>query len=257
MKMNDNLIKQEEFFLKLLNKILDNADKQQIVLRVLGALAFRIHCPKFKHIAYALNRNLSDLDLAAYGKDADRISKLFTNLGYEEVLTVRLSSKGLRRKFHDKRSGVHLDVFFDVLQMCHDINLKNRLEIDYPTIPLTDLFLEKMQIVNLDLKDIIDTLILLREHDIGNGEKEIINVKYLASLCANDWGLWKTVTTNLDKTKNFALQIDILQGEDKTDITRKIDGILKAIEKEPKSALWRMRAKIGERKKWYREVENP
>ena len=243
----------EARFLSMLDEILKAADERGIKIRVMGALAFRIHCPKFKHVWYELGRTLTDIDLVAYGKDADKISEMMTGLGYSEVLSYRLHSGGRRRLFLTS-DGVHVDVFFDELHMAHDINFRGRLEIDYPTIPLVDMLLEKMQIVNIDDKDLVDTVVLLREHAVGSGDKETINVDYLASLCASDWGLWKTVTTNLEKVRNFAYNATFLGKEDIDDVVSKVGAILEAINNKPKTTKWKLRAKVGERIKWYREV---
>ena len=80
-----------------------------------------------------------------------------------------------------------VDVFFDRLDMNHIIDFKNRLELDFPTISLADLLLEKMQIVQINEKDIKDTIILLREHPVEDPDKETINANYVASLLAEDW----------------------------------------------------------------------
>jgi len=77
-----------------------------------------------------------------------------------------------------------------------------RLEIDYPTISLADLLLEKMQIVKLNEKDILDTIVMLREHDVGEGDKETINSDRVSGLLSDDWGFYYTVTTNLGKIKS-------------------------------------------------------
>ncbi|MGC8773540.1 MAG: hypothetical protein ACP5RJ_08815, partial [Conexivisphaera sp.] len=175
------------------------------------------------------------------------------DLGYSEVLSYRLHSGGRRRLFLSG-DGIHVDVFFDELHMAHDVNFRGRLEIDYPTISLVDMLLEKMQIVDIDDKDLVDTVVLLREHAVGSGDKEMINVDYLASLCASDWGLWKTLTTNLGKVKNFASSASFLSKEDIDDVVSKVDMILDAIERKPKTTGWKLRAKVGEKVKWYREV---
>lgn len=253
--MHTNLIEQENFFLKILNRIMEEAGKRDLTIRVLGAIAFRVHCPKFKGIEYLTGRTLSDLDFAAYKRDADKVSRLFADLGFHENLVVRAYSGGVRRIFYDRKNGIHSDVFFDMLHMCHDINLKGRLEIDYPTISLVDLLLEKLQIVEMDAKDLIDVIVLVREHDVGDNDKETINARYLATLCARDWGLWRTITMNLDKIKEFILKLNILNDEDKNDVNLKIDKILDFIEKEPKTFSWRLRNKIGDKKKWYRDVD--
>jgi hypothetical protein len=47
----------------------------------------------------------------------------------------------------------------------------------------------------------------------------------------------------------------VLTKEDLEDISVKINKLLQFIEKEPKSMRWKLRAKIGTRKKWYNDVE--
>jgi len=148
-----------------------------------------------------------------------------------------------------------VDVFFDKLEMCHTIDFRNRLRLDKPTITLADMLLEKMQIVKINEKDIIDTIVLLRAHDIGENDKDKVNIKYVSKLLSNDWGFYYTVTMNLKKVKELCKKYNVLSNEDMKDVTSKIDRILEKIEKEPKSMKWKMRAKIGPSKKWYKEVE--
>jgi len=152
-------------------------------------------------------------------------------------------------------SGFHVDVFFDKLEMCHTIDFKDQLEVDYPTISLANLLLEKMQIVQLNEKDVIDTVVLLREHDVGEGDVETVNVKYISRLFSKDWGFYYTVTTNLKRIKDEFLPSYNLPDEDKTTVKDKIDILLERVQEEPKSLGWKMRAKVGAKKKWYRDVE--
>ena len=60
-----------------------------------------------------------------------------------------------------------------------------------------------MQIVQINEKDIIDTIMLLLEHPLGDEDNETINIKRVAGLCSTDWGLWRTTTMNLDKVRNW------------------------------------------------------
>jgi hypothetical protein len=143
----------------------------------------------------------------------------------------------------------------DKLEFCHDIDFKNRLEVDYPTIPLVELLLEKMQIVKLNQKDVIDTIMLLREHQIGGTDNETINADRLAILTAHDWGLWRTVTTNLENVRKEVQTNQKLSEEDRKDVDAKITVLRTRIDGEPKSRGWRMRAQIGEKRKWYRDVD--
>jgi len=139
--------------------------------------------------------------------------------------------------------------------MCHIIDFRKRLDLDYPTIPLTELLLEKMQIVQINEKDIKDSIVLLREHPIGAGDNETLNVSYVAKLLSQDWGFYYTATTNLAKTRSFVEKYDRLQSGDVSDVQKKIDELQAAIDSEPKSVSWKMRAQIGPSKKWYRDVQ--
>jgi len=133
--------------------------------------------------------------------------------------------------------------------------LGDRLEVDYPTLPLAELLPRKMQIAKLTEKDVIDTITLLREHEVDETDKETVNGKRIARLCAADWGLWRTVTGNLNTTMEHMLSYTQLTESDKEDLRRKIAKILKHLEKEPKPLSWRMRSVVGEKKKWYQDVE--
>ena len=141
--------------------------------------------------------------------------------------------------------------------MCHKIDFRKRLLIDYPTISLADLLLEKLQIVEINEKDVKDVIVLLSDHKIGDkDEKETINIEYIADLLSKDWGFYYTVTTNLNKIKKLVDSYTQVLTQNKVeDVKNKIDITLDRIEKKPKSMGWKMRAKIGTKTKWYKEVE--
>lgn len=250
----EEIKKQEEDFIKIANKVMMEARRKELTIRIVGGVAVRIHCPKFKHLEYSLKRSLVDIDFAAYRKDVKKVEQLFANLGYQENQSVKFLFGTERRIFFHPEENHHCDVFLDRLRFCHDIPLEKRLEIDYPTISLVDLLLSKLQIVQINEKDIIDVVILLREHDIGSSDKETINTEYLSILSANDWGLWKTVIVNLEKIKVLTPRYLKCQ-TDEVDVKSKIDRLLEKMHTEPKSIKWKIRNLIGEKMKWYREVE--
>jgi hypothetical protein len=237
-------------------RIVGAAKEESVLLRVIGALAFNMHCPKFGYLQEALGRTYTDLDFATYAKQVAKVSKLFAELGYREDFMVTRLFGSVRLLFHENGgNNRHCDVFLDKLQFCHDIPFQDRLEVDEPTAPLAELLLEKMQIVELNQKDVIDTMMLLREHELDDSDDDIINTQRIAQLCSRDWGLWKTVTTNLERIGKFTMDMEKLTQEDKTDVTGKIEKLVVHINDEPKSTGWKMRARIGEKRKWYRDVE--
>jgi len=249
---------ENENFIEESKRIVDIAGERGIVLRIMGATAFVIHCPKFAYLHKALERKLTDIDLVAYGKQKNDVYELFKGLGYvtrkHEML---LYSSQRRVFFHDQAHNRMVDVFFDKLEMCHEIDFRDRLEIDYPTIPLANLLLEKTQIVEINEKDVIDTVVLLREHEVGESEVETLNSQYVAKILCEDWGFYYTVRMNLGKIRDFLPKYGVLTQEDRLNIGAKIDRLLERIEKAPKSSKWKLRSKIGPRKKWYKDVEYP
>jgi hypothetical protein len=243
-------------FRREVDRILAAAKTEVVLLRVIGALAFNMHCPKYGYLQEMLGRAYTDIDFASYTKHGEGISKLFANLGYEEDFMVSRLFGRSRLLFHDNSDNKrHCDVFFDKLEFCHDIPFKDRLEVDELTIPLAELILEKMQIVKINQKDLIDTVMLLREHEIGRTDSETINGQRIAQLCAAEWGLWRTATMNLGRVGEYVSNADKLDEEDKQNVQSKIEQLLKLIEEEPKSTGWRLRARIGDKRKWYRDVE--
>ena len=104
-------------------------------------------------------------------------------------------------------------------------------------------------------KDVIDTIMLLLEHPLGDMDTETINIKRAAALCANDWGLWRTTTMNLDKVKRLAQSYSELSRDQKAKVDSQVTEIMARLEKEPKPLAWRLRARVGDRVKWYKDVD--
>jgi len=244
-----------EGFVEEATRVVDAATERGIVLRIMGATAVRIHCPKFSYLHDALQREITDIDFIGYGKQNSSVLKMLEDLGYAADKRMRMFKFLGRYLYENPNNQRHIDVFFDKLEFCHTIDFKGRLEIDYPTISLGDIFLQKMQIVQINEKDVKDVIVILREHDIGGESKETIDSDYVSGLLSRDWGFWYTVTTNLGKARAFLPGYQGLSLEDRSDISAKIDKLSEVIEKREKSFGWKMRAKTGTRQRWYREVD--
>ncbi len=239
-------------------RVVEYARKKGVTLRVIGAAALRIHCSNHIELHKALGRELTDLDFVGYEKQSEDIDKVFADLGYDtKQYLSAMMDRGLRyRKFFYDRSNKRIcDIFLDRLEMCHVIEFEGRLEIDYPTVSLTDYLLAKMQIVKLNEKDVKDTIVLLIEHDIGDNDKETVNADYISRLLAEDWGFYHTFTTNLNKIRQRVDDFEVIPPQEKQKLKLNLDLLLKAIEERPKSFKWKMRARIGTKQKWYNEVE--
>lgn len=173
------------------------------------------------------------------------------------VIAAGLGATGMERTVlvSTRWADFDIDVFYDRIVMCHTIDLQGRLEIDSPTITLADILLQKLQVVKVTEKDLTDAIILLREHDLGDGDDETVNVDYIAKLLGKDWGFWYTVTTNLSRLKEWTAEYPLLTIEDREDVEKKIDRLLTRLHDEPKSLRWKMRSRIGTKRPWYRQVE--
>jgi hypothetical protein len=237
-------------------RIVNMSAGQGLTLRVLGSLAFHIHCQQYNRLQKQLGRAYTDIDFASYKKQASKIGPFLSKLGYREDLDVNVLFAGERLIFNHPSSGLHIDIFFDKLNFCHEINWVGRLEVDQPTLPLAEMLLEKMQIVKINEKDIIDTLMLLLEHPLGDDDHETINIARISRLCAKDWGLWRTITMNLKKVTDLGQGYEQLNSEEKSRLGSQVELALARINGEPKSTGWRLREKVGDRVKWYQEVDD-
>ena len=235
---------------------MDRANADGITLRVMGATAIKMHCPRFSSLLESMAREISDIDFMALSPDRDRIVQFLLKMGYQfdrrRLVIMRYFNRYI---FDDQENKRAADVFFDQLEMCHTIDFRDRLKVDYPTISLADLLLEKLQIVKITEKDIKDCMVLLREHDVSESDRESINTVYICSLLSKDWGFYYTSKLNLTRITESLKQYNALQDSDRADIASKIGLLQEQIEKAPKSMGWKMRAKIGTKQQWYREVE--
>ena len=135
--------------------------------------------------------------------------------------------------------------------MCHKFNFKDRLEIDQYTISLADMLATKLQIVEINQKDLKDVVSMFMDHDVSSDDTpETINGGYLAKLCADDWGIYKTFVTNLDRILGMMNDFG-LEDTEKTVVADRVTRLKKMIEDAPKSFKWKMRARVGEKVQWY------
>jgi hypothetical protein len=247
---------ENEHFVAEALRIAHDAETRGVRLRILGSLAYRLHCPENIELFSKMERALTDIDFAAERNQARDIRDLLTGMGYVIDERITMATEGGRYYFQHPATELGVDVFMDELYFCHPIPFRGRLQLDRPTIPLADLVLEKMQIVEINLKDIKDTIVLLLEHDVSGGGhgRETVDGEYIAALLSKDWGFYYTVTENLNKVRRFIGQFDAISEHQGEVIAKRIDQLLEMIEAAPKTAKWKIRARVGTRKRWYQEV---
>ncbi|MHA1754058.1 MAG: hypothetical protein ACTSYR_00885 [Candidatus Odinarchaeia archaeon] len=241
-------------------RLIKEAEEEGIILRIIGAAAVRIKCKDFQELHKSF-RQLTDVDYMSYWKYERKVDEFLEKQGYEPLRGAVTPGLFVGRRVYNDKTGQdrpHIDVFFDVLDMNHKVDFKGRLEIDYPTISLTDLVLEKMQIVEINEKDIKDLCIIFAQFPLSEkDDRESINKKYIAKRLSKDWGFWYTLTTNLEKVRKFIEKYTaegIFTEEHKKTILERTTELREAIDKEKKSFGWKMRARIGTKKLWYNPV---
>lgn len=229
-------------------RVIEAADARGVVLRLFGGVSFWFRCPSAR--SPSLQRRYVDVDFMGHSKQSREIKQLFVSLGY--VPRDKFNAiQGYRRLiFNDMANQRRVDVFLDIFEMCHSFNFKDRMELDAKTIPLADMLATKLQIVDVNEKDLKDVMCVFADYDVGTSDREMINGAYLASLCASDWGVYKTFTMNLDRLLAKLSDIGMDEGI-KSSIRDRVNRLRVMIEAKPKDLKWRMRARVGERVKWY------
>lgn len=236
-------------------RIIGAVEAAGVPIRVLGSIGVAIHSPDSSALIPSFHRTYADIDFAAYGRDARHVSTAMVELGYLEDRVVAINSEGRRAIFDKPGARTHLDVFYDELEFCHRIPLAGRLEADRPTIPLAELLLSKLQIVKLNDKDVVDTVLLLLDHDLGAGDADVIDVGRIAHLCAGDWGLWRTLTMNLEKVRAIAGAYPQLVPDQRARVVAATAALKRAIDQQSKPLSWRMRDRVGDRRQWWTDVD--
>ncbi len=229
-------------------RLVARAAAEGVPVRLLGGVAIRLHHPA--EPPPALARDYPDLDFVAARGASAAAARFFRDAGYSPQVAFNALHGQERLLFFDEQHGRQLDVFVGAFRMCHTIPVAERLELEPRTIPLAELLLTKLQVVQLNEKDVRDALMLLHGHPVGDTDGETVNAARIASLCAADWGLWRTLTANLALCREHLARYE-LSSSDKAEIAARLEALSGRIEREPKSRGWRLRARIGERKRWY------
>jgi hypothetical protein len=233
-------------------RLLETAESRGLPLRVLGGVAIRMRAPA--ELPGALRRSYADADFLTSKAASSRAQQFFREEGYEPQVAFNALHGRERLLFFDNGNDRQVDVFVGSFEMSHKVPVAERMGLEPRTLPLAELLITKLQIAELNEKDLRDALALFHGHTVNEGDGDSINAARVAELCATDWGLWRTLTGNLAICREHLPRYELPQ-EDQARIAKGIDDLLERMEREPKSRGWKLRAKIGERKRWYTTPE--
>jgi hypothetical protein len=228
-------------------RVVDSATARGVPLRLIGGLAVQLHTPAMRP---ALARSYGDIDTATVKGQSGAVTELLTALGYDPARQFNALQGASRLLFQDRANARKLDVFVDGFELNHSIPITARIDVEPRTIPLAELLLTKLQVVEFTEKDMRDAVALLLDHEVGDHDRETINSDLIATLLARDWGLWRTTQLNLERIREGVATLAI-EPADLQLVLDRIDSLWQRIEREPKSRRWRLRARVGDRKRWY------
>jgi hypothetical protein len=215
-----------------------------LYLKLLGGVAVALRCPSASRAPLA--RAYKDIDFVVGRRDREGVKRLFDAAGYEADRHFNAIHGHQRLEFTHPVNLHKADIFIDRVSMCHELELAGRLDGPDATLPPADLLLLKLQVVETNERDFQDATALFADHDLG---PQGIDVGRIVDVLASDWGWWRTATTVLRATRDYAAG---LEGLDRAEaVCAAIDALLGEIDAAPKSRRWKMRARVGDRVRWY------
>lgn len=232
-------------------RLVEASTELGLTARALGGVAVCLQSPAGGPL---LPRSCGDIDLATRRDDRRGLVDLLKSEGYiaDEMFNALHGSR--RLLFFDEANQRKLDVFVGEFSMCHVIPITDRLERDQLTVPLAELLLTKLQVVELTERDQRDIYNLTFHHELTVGDGSGIEADFVAALCAKDWGLWRTSKATIERCQaNLAgYALDAAATEL---IAERLKSLRRHIDDAPKTARWRLRSRVGDRVRWYEEPE--
>jgi Uncharacterised nucleotidyltransferase len=226
-------------------QIIETAESRGVRLRLLGGLAFKKLCPSSVDPRYF--RENKDIDLMGRREDSRNIMKIMETLGYKPRELFNKLNMGQRLIYYDMENRRRVDLFLDEFIMCHKFDFKESILAGMHTLPMTQLLMTKLQVVQKTEKEYKDLVVAFHDHDVaasGNG----IRGDEIADLCSKDWGIYTTFSKSLESLKSWCEEHDVPEREV---VISRVQKLLTMMEASPKSFGWKMRARIGERSRWY------
>lgn len=228
------------------SRIAEAAAEQGVPLRLLGGVAIALSCPSSQRPP--LRRQYGDIDFATSSAARGKVSGLLQTLGYVPDREFNTLHGHRRLYFADPHNERQVDVFVDEANLCHHIDFRSRLEAVPLTLAPADLALLKLQVVETNEKDYLDLCAIFTDHELTEDEVGV-NCRYIAELSASDWGLWRTIGAVSERTESFASQLQGFEAADR--VGDRLRQLRLKLDTVPKSRRWKLRSRVGERKRWY------
>ena len=148
--------------------LVHEASERGIPVRLVGGLAVRVLCPAFPPRA----RKGQDLDLASISSARPALTSFLQDRGFVPDKFFN-NLHGHKQLYFGAPDGQRsLDVMLDRLDMCHVLEFRHRIERMPVTLDATDLLLSKLQIFEINEKDLQVALYLLAGLPVREGTRQ-------------------------------------------------------------------------------------
>lgn len=227
------------------------AHDADLVLLLVGGVAFWVTCPSAR--SGTLARTYGDVDFVGRSTDRQEITEFMKSMGYEPDGLFNAIHGATRLNYHDPVRNRPIDVLLDRFVMAHELDLRDRLQIGKLTLPLADLLLTKLQVVDLNLKDVKDIVALLLDHRLGGGKGET-DLSRILDVTRSDWGFEHTIHRTPATVRARIAEFQLPE-EASGLVVERVDRLDRELATAPKSVAWKVRARLGERVRWYQQPE--
>jgi hypothetical protein len=230
-------------------RLVEQASAAGLVVRLFGGVAIWLRASEATRAAFG--RRYADIDLVAHRGQSRELRELLEAEGYEPERMFNATHGARRLLYHAPDASFHVDVFLDRFQMSHELDLGAHLDAEPVTVPAAELLLAKLQVAEVNRKDLTDAAMLLLDHELaGEDGPGRLDVERVCAICAGDWGLYTTATDNLGRLRELAID-EPMRGE----LQARMAALSERLEVAPKTRSWRMRARVGRRVRWYETPE--
>jgi hypothetical protein len=225
-------------------------------VKLMGGLAVWLLSQTIRNGPYA--REFGDLDVVAASRDRKAIGAFLESIGYVPDRLFNALHGAQRLVYTSWHGRWSLDVIFDELNMSHRIDLRGRLNGSAPTLDPADLLMTKLQVWQVNEKDLGDAACLLADHRLALAAsapgEAVIDLARVRDLVGSDWGLCHTAEGNLAKVADLWGRRPV--PDVRFEVGGQVETLLAEIDAAPKSMGWRARARVGERVRWYETPED-
>jgi hypothetical protein len=247
-------------------RIVASTGSRGVALRVVGSLGIRLHCAAVAPYMDRFGRQPKDIDLVVAREGRRVMRQVLEEAGYQADRDLLVAMEGRRYTFAHPDRAIEVDVFVDRLDFCHVIEVRDRLREHPLTLPLPELLLSKLQVVEPTTTDLMDATAILLSHPVSpagtdsgadrgaDGGTERLSAATVAGVLARDWGFHHTAMRNLDRLAAHTAALDLTDDE-RGVVVGGIVALVAAVDATPKTLGWRLRARVGERVRWWQDVD--